>query len=335
MPIQFGDQGVTEVRYGSQNVTEIMYGGEIVFQSKKPFSYDFGFQDMKNLWWAPVTQFDMRTSVSAPRAPAWTFNDMLVAPDSAHPSYLGHLVNRQCDGDISFLVTTGDIMNTRARPSSVIIKSSIDQTQKIVADFGSDGILIQMVVNDGVVPLATYSRTISTGQSLEFNLVSGILQTRHQGTLVGSLDLTSYDTTGWNFFGFGVFSTSGQWSTRIQRIQISGATSFNEVPYASASARRLTLARETWVEIASVLINTSRTFSIQGSCIWGSTSTANRQTRILVGGSPLVAGSATSVYATSYTVGADQWVVLQALSSSSTTAQRVVSDGLLLLGDPL
>lgn len=335
MPAQFGSQKIVEMRYGGQNVTEAMYGGQIVFQRKKPFSYDFGFQDLRNIWWAPLSRFDKRTHASAPRVPAWTYNGMLVAPDSGYPAHLGHLLNRQCDGDITFVVTIGDTTNTLSYPSSIIIKSNLDQTQKIVAEFGSDGVSINMVMGDGFVNLVRYYRAMGPGQRLEFSLVNGILSSKHENYLMGTLSLAAYDTTDWSYFGFGVFSTSNQWSTRIDRIQITGVTSFDEGPYASASARRLTVARDSWTEIAAVLNNTSYTYIIQGECSWSSNSTSNRQLRLLVGGAVVAVGSSFSVYAGNYPVGPDQWVILQALSSSSTTSQRAISDGSLLMVPPI
>lgn len=333
MPIYRGANKVKPVR-GDTSLSRVYRGSTLVWQNKvlAPFSYDFGFQDIPNLWWAPVSGYDYRTHASAERAPAWTFNGMLVAPDNSQPAYLGHLLNRQCDGDLEFLITFGDAMNTLSYPTSLIVKSKFDQSQKVEVAFGTNGIRVNRVNASTTNQLWSSAFTPSAWGQVRVVLSGTFLEIYNGGTRLGLLNMVGYIpdflSQDWGYFGFGVMSTSGQWSSRIDRIQISGTSSYREEPAGRASTRRITLARNVWTEVAAIHVNTPMTAkAIQGFTSWPNISGV--QVRIKVGGQVRITSSGDFTSLSNVGIGAYQWVALEAYTSNSTASNRRTSDGLL------
>lgn len=333
MPIYRGSQKVTPLR-GSQPVSRVYRGDQLVYQSKilTPFSYDFGFNDLPNIWWAPISGYDYRTHASAPRVPAWTFNDMLVAPDNSHPAYLGHLLNRKCDGDLTATITFGDAINTLSYPSSLILKSTFDQSEKLEVAFGSNGIAVNHITGSQSNQIWSSTQGIGTRQQRRVSLSGTMLEIYNGNTRLVVVNLAAlipnFLGKDWGYFGFGVMSTSGQWSSRIDRIQFSGTSSYVEEPIARASTRRITLARNTWTEIAAIHVNAAmRAGRIGAYTSWPNISGV--QLRIMVNGQRRVLTSSDSTAVHGLNIGANQWVTLEAYTSNSTTSNRFVSEGRL------
>lgn len=334
MPIYRGTEKVTP-RLGEQSLSRVYRGTDLVWQSKvlAPFSYDFGFNDLPNIWWAPISGYDYRTHASAPRTPAWTFNGMLVAPDNNQPAYLGHLLNRKRDGSLTATITFGDAMNTVAYPTTVIIRSNFDQSDKLEFAFGSDGIRLNHVTGYTVRQLWSSNYSIGSRKQLRIEDTGKATAAVYDGDMrLGAInlgyhvpDLLERD---WGYFGFGVMSTAGQWSSRIDRIQFSGMSTYGEEPVGRASTRRITLARSSWTEIAAIHVNSPMVAkTIRGSTSWPNVSGV--QVRLKVNGQVVGTSTGTSTSLSNVSIGANQWVLLEAYTTNSTTANRRPSDGYL------
>lgn len=333
MPIYKGSTKVTPY-HGGKALSRVYRGTSLVWQGMKSFSYDFEFQDLPNIWWAPISGFDSRTHASAPQTPAYVYNDMLVAPDSSHPAYLNHLLNRQVSGDVEWIVTLGDALHTRDYPSSITIASTRDSYWKIAVDIGSNGVEAYTLQGSNKTSLGSRNRTLSAGDEVRIVRTGNQLTFYHNGALWAHIyDIPIAYVDGYLYTGFGVMSTAGQWSSRIDRIRIIGESEYDEQLLGRANYRRLRVARNVWTEISAVHVNTPGTYRIQAMGVWGTSSSSTRQFRVKVNGQIVHTGSSGSTYLTvpSAEVGYFQWVTVEALSAASNTAQRDVTGGTLEL----
>ena len=336
--LKAGDKIALDVYVEASPVTATLVY-DIVLMPLKSFSYNFTFNDLNNIWWAPLSGFDPRTDSNAPKAPAWSFNGMVVAPDSNVPAYLYHLVNREVDGDAEWTFTFGDAMNTRARPSSVIIYSDPSAYQKLVVELGSDGLEVVNLSGTARTSLGTRNRALSAGNAIRIVKSGGQLTFYQNGSLWAYVDISSvesYYTSNNNmcYTGFGLYSTSGQWSSRIQNLAISGLSSYDEVMRASASFRGITIPRSSWTEISAVLVNTPGSYNIVASGSWPqASSSSDRRMRIKVNGAVVATGADEDTYINvpSAYVGTYQWVIVEAYAATSDSNYRRIANGSLNL----
>lgn len=307
---------------------------------------DFSFVSQNQLKWAPITGFDSRTSSSSELTPGFVFNDMFVPGDNDYATYNTRLVDQEVDLlPLTFLVTLGDGLNTVARPSYVVLSSNLTMTHMLVAEFGSDGFKVFAITNGTTYPSTPYryNQTYSPGDQLIIELRSDRVSVgKVGGSQTGYVNSTMIETVrtglGRLLFGFGVYSTSGQWSSRIQRIQITGKTTQKRVLAASEALARITIPQDTWVDVAVSTIPTGGVATIRlGGAKWSQASSSNdRMFRIVVDGivkaTTLDEGGALTLSAV--TLYADSVVKVQAFAATSNASYRKVSGGLLHIGEP-
>lgn len=307
---------------------------------------DFNFPNLDELKWAPITGFDSRTSSSSALAPAFVFNDMLVAGDNSDPTYYARLVDHEIDQlPLKFVVTLGDVLNTVARPSYVILAANLIMTHMLIAEFGSDGFRVFALVNGAMTPTTPYryTQTYSAGDQLEIVLTADRVTV---GKVGGSS--TSYVSStminavrsgpGRMYFGFGMYSTSSQWSTRIQRIQITGKTTKKRVLAASDALSKITIPANTWTEVARCVIPTGGTTPVAliGASWPQATSTQDRFFRLKVDGFHMgtTPDEGTSLSFSGLTLFDNSVVTIEAFAETTNSSYRKVSGGVLQIGDP-
>lgn len=307
---------------------------------------DFNFPNIDELKWAPITGFDSRTSSSSELAPAFIFNDMLVAGDNSDPTYYTRLVDQEIDQlPLKFVVTLGDVLNTVARPSYVILSANLIMTHMIIAEFGSDGFRVFSIVN-GVTEPSTpyrYTQTYSPGDRLEITLTADKVSVGKVGGSVTAFLNAPMVTSvrsgpGRMYFGFGVYSTSGQWSTRIQRIQITGKTTQKRVLVASEHLAKITIPANTWTEVARSTIPTGGIAPayLVGASWPQASSNQDRFFRLKVNGS--VRGTTpdegSSLSLNGLTFSDNSVVTIEAFAETTNSSYRKISGGVLQIGDP-
>lgn len=315
----------------------VSYG--VVLAPIKSFYYDFEFQDIVNVWWAPLSSFDQRTHASSQRRTAWAYNNMLVMGDNSQPSYEGRLLNREIDQEgCEWTVTFGDVMNTRARPMSIIVASTINQSDKIVIDFGSDGAEAYRLNGTTKTSLGTRNRTLSSGHVVTVIRDADQITLYHNGALWAYFDVTSVvgnfrGVPGKNYMGFGMYSTNGQWSSRVGRIQITGSTTFDEVPKARTDLWRIQVPRGTWTRVGEIHYNVKHlnaVISLLGAKWPQASSNGDRMFRVLMGNTvigttPDEGGTLTTIE----DIPANTWLFVEAYADTSNSGYRTVTDGYL------
>lgn len=308
-------------------------------------SMDFNFPTQDQLKWAPITGFDSRTSSSSKLVPGFVFNDMFVAGDNSYATYNTRLVDHEADLlPLKFIVTLGDGLNTVARPSYVILAANPSLTHMLVAEFGSDGFRVFSLVNGSMYPGTPYryNQTYSSGDQLIIELSSDRVSVgKVGGSQTGYVSPTMIEQVrtgaGRMFFGFGVYSTSGQWSTRIQRIEITGKTTQKRVLAASEALARITVPQNTWVDVAYSTIPTGGTAPIRlTGAKWGqASSSGDRKFRIVVDGliKATTADEGGGLTLSSTYLTTNSVVKVQAFADTSNASYREVSGGVLQIGD--
>lgn len=311
-------------------------------------SMDFLFPNEDELKWAPITGFDSRTDATSEHAPSFVFSDMLVAGDNSKLTYHTRLVDQELDQvPVSFQVTLGDVLNTRDVPSYVVLSSNITLTYMLIVEFGSNGFSIYSIVN-GVKEPSTphvYNTPLAPGDVLEIQLVGDryvyVGRLNGPGTQFSNLTMVSRVRSGPGrmYFGFGLCSDSGKWSTRIQRIQIEGKTTLKRVLAASAYAQRIEIPRNTWTEVARSVVPTGgTTFIALTSGTWNYTSSSeDRLFRIKINGTVMATGTDESgeVFVTNQALPDNAVVTVEAYAATSNSAYRRIEGGILQIGNPL
>lgn len=307
---------------------------------------DFTFANQDQLKWAPVTGFDARTNSSSSLAPGFVFNDMFVAGDNADPTYYTRLVDQEIDIlPLKFVVTLGDVLNDITRPSWVVLAANLTLTHMLIAEFANNGFRIFSIANGVMSPSNGYSynQTYAPGDQLEISLLSDRVNVgKIGGSSTGFVSPTMINAVrsgpGRMYFGFGVYSTSGRWSSRIQRIQITGKTTMKRVLVASEALAKITVPANTWTEVARSTIPTGGTAPVNliGASWPQATSTQDRFFRVKVDGFHMgtTADEGGSLSFPGLTLFDNSIVTVEAFAETTNSGYRKVSGGVLQIGDP-
>lgn len=306
-------------------------------------SYNFNFPNQDELKWAPITGFDSRTDPTSPCAPSFIFSDMLVMGDNNVPTYHTRLINRQINGEVTYYeVMMGDVMNTKDRPSYLVLASNIIFSHMVVLEFGSNGTALKSVVNGVSSSPYSFSTTYDRKDRLlvEWNRTTNRVVIYKNGTLMGThaASFPDFKVDGKMYPGFGLYSQASSWSTRLESVKIWGKTSYKKVSAASDFLSRITVPNAAYTEVARCVIpeffgNTS-IFLTGGTWNYAS-STGNRYFRILVNGSvrATTADEGGFLQVTN-SLAAGTVVTVEAYSASTNSSYRKVTGGVLQIGDP-
>lgn len=170
----------------------------------------------------PIQGFDARTSSSSPRNPAFTFSGMLVAGDNNVNTYWQALHGKEAVSESAFWnITTGNAMNTVARPTEIILSSTADFQYQLLLQIGSGNLNLVSRTTGSTTNLRTLSRTIGNGASVSVQR-SGLSYTvYHNNVIVYTYTGTTSNAAAWfrtpgrAYTGITMYSTSGQRSTRV------------------------------------------------------------------------------------------------------------------------
>ena len=352
MSIFSGGVDAPKIRVSGSDAKRVMVGTGAealeAWPGVEDVSYLFNFSDNDELKRAPVNGFDLRTSVSASRAPGWCFNDMFVAGDTTAIMYNTRLVDRQLDGNaLEFNVVFGDALNTVSLPSYVVLGSNLNFTRMLIFEFGSDGCRLVKLTDSTVVYSQSATMPFSSGDTINIKLTGSILKANRirNGTwsLITSQDLMSHASefrgiNGKQFVGFGIASTSSSWGSRLQQVAISGQSTYKRMTIASTRTGHMPIPQNTWADVGSCVIHTGATIDIHftnGQWVIA-TSSANRQFRVVVNGTVrgTTADEGGYVGVTNLTVPDNTIIRIEAFSASSNSDHRWVKDGNLLASIP-
>lgn len=308
--------------------------------------YNFNFPNQDELKWAPISGFDGRTSSNSQMAPGFVFNDMFVAGDNSDPTYHIRLVDRQVDvSTITFEVVLGDVVNTRERPSTIVLASNIIFTRMLIVEFGSNGAAIRTVI-DGVGGTPDVNNfALSAGDTFTLTWQRDFgnrFFTRRNNVSTGSVSLAAstdfINSNGRMYPGFGLYSTSNTWSTRIQSVKITGKSSYKTILAASEFLANVTIPQGVWTKVAESKIHTGGTTTVKlYGAVWSqSSSSDDRFFRLKVDGLHMgtTPDEGSSLTFNNMTLFANSVVTIEAFSATSNSSYRKVSGGVLQIGNP-
>lgn len=331
-------------------IKRIMRGTVEHWSAINPVAYDFNFLRQDELQWAPVSGFDPRTAASSPRSPGFTFNGMFVAGDNSQISYNVRLVDQQVDGLIcTWEVTMGDVMNTRANPSILVLASNPSMTDMCVVEFGSNGFEFKRLLNGTASGVQTSTISLAANDVLRVTRESwSSLSFYKNGSFLTTWNISSISPLFWDngagvngkmYTGFGVYSRSSTWSSRIERVKITGTSNYPNVTIASEALARIKVPLSTWSTVALMTTprnDPSATIELSGATWNYSASTSDRMFRILVNGSEIARTPDEGGYViTQAPITAGGTVEVQAYSAATNTAYRDVTNGVLRISPGL
>lgn len=234
MAINLGqsDLDPTQMWFGNNQLQEVWAGDEKVWPVLPEFlSIYVPFNSNSDIdVYFPIRGFDARTSSSSPRNPAFTYNGMLVAGDNNVGTYWQALHDKEADAETEtafWNITVGDARNTVSRPTEIILSSTADFTYQLLLQIGSGNLNLVYRTTGSTTNLRTLSRTIGNGASVSVQR-SGLSYTvYHNNVVVYTYTGTASNAAAWfrtpgrAYTGLTMYSTSGQWSTRVADFSIS------------------------------------------------------------------------------------------------------------------
>lgn len=218
-----GASDPAQMWYGNSALKEVWVGDKKVWPADVLLSIFVPFNSNSDIdHYFPIRGFDARTSSSSPRRPAFIYNGMLVAGDNNVNTYWQALHDKEADSEAAFWnITVGDARNTVSRPTEIILSSTADFTYQLLLQIGSGNLNLVSRTTGSTTNLRTLSRTIGNGASVSVQR-SGLSYTvYHNNVSVYTYTGTTSNAAAWfrtpgrAYTGITMYSTSGQWSTRV------------------------------------------------------------------------------------------------------------------------
>lgn len=211
MTVTANGTGISDQSALSWSVISALVSISVPFNSNGDIDYYF-----------PTRGFDARTSSSSPRNAAFTFNGMLVAGDNNVATYWQGLHDTQINSEqVEWILTTGDVMNTIARPTEIILSSDVNFQNQLVLQIGSGNLYLASRTTGSTSNLSPLSRTIGTNSTIRVLRTGLNIQVWHNTTRVINYTGTTSNAAAWfrtagrGYTGITMYSTSGQWSSRV------------------------------------------------------------------------------------------------------------------------
>lgn len=296
---------------------------------------------------APYTGFDLRTStpfdqLAVGSVVSGAYRGSLVGSGHCHHS---RLINRPFDGgQLDMEVTMGTPAMNLAVPSCLYLACATDFSKFIALEYGANSLRLSPYLSGAIQTAHQYTMSFPTalvpGDRLKVSwfldrfdfYVNGV----HRGSYTNPYYRTNFrgaSAAASLYPGFGVYSSSGAYSTPIPKIVVSGSTSKPVHAIASGFLNQVAVgATSSWEQVYSMAMvkgGVQATVSLNNAGWTTSTSLSTRQFRVLVGstvigtitdqnGGTLTVPNVTLPSSSSYTIN------VEATSSSPIADNRVV-----------
>lgn len=176
----------------------------------------------------PILGFDARTASNSPRNPAFTFSGMLAAGDNNVATYWQGLHGEQVKSETaSWSMTMGNAMNTIARPTEIILSSDANRQYQLLVQIGSASVSVVSRTTGAITTLRSpFSRTIGNGSTVSVTRSGLSITVYHNGAPLFTYTGTTSNAASWfrtdgrGYSGITMYSTSGQWSSRVADFSI-------------------------------------------------------------------------------------------------------------------
>ena len=327
------------------------------------------FNGQSDLAKAPLTGFAGGSPNSA-YAPGFVFENMFVAGDNSFETnhfrlfpYSFHGIKGPSSGNglVDIRVTLGNQITTSTNQRSyLVLASDANFKNMLCVSFNGESIGLEYFGNPNAPwhPEIFQTPRLKSGATLYFRFSgpttnpSGTFYNvnfmeenefyfefafRIEGADKDWLD-TFLDDPKSRYAGFGVSSTEGAWSPRLDAVQVRGFTNRGPDLIASEFLARKTIASNSWVPVAEASLPSVGQGRIRlVDATWGATSTASRLFRIrhnttVVATSEQTQGPVNLTTETRSFLSGDR-VYVDAYSGSGVTGQRKISGGVLQIGD--
>lgn len=343
---------IPKIRVSGVDAQRVMLGtgseAVEVWPGYQDVDYYFYFPDNDELKFAPINGFDARSSVSASRAPAFTYNSMFVAGDTTAMMYNTRLIDRQIDGEVlEFTVVLGDVLNDYSIPAYVVLGSNLDMSRMLIVEFGRNGSRLIKLTGNTTSSNQETSWTCAAGDTIRITWNGVIVtvdrirsgsSTRVAGYSVGTTSKEFRGVNGMQFVGFGLASTSGAWGSRLQSVRITGRTKYKRMTIAASRIGHMLIPNNVWTDVGSCVVHTGDTVDIMfGNGAWViANSSATRQFRLVVDGVVRATTSDEEGYLSlsDLTIPNNSLIKIEARSVTSNSDHRWVKEGLLQVYKP-
>ena len=170
----------------------------------------------------PIRGFDSRTSSSSQYRPAFTFSGMLVAGDNSVDTYWQALHGTEIKSEsVQWTMIMGDVMNTVARPTEIILSSDANLQNQLLLQIGSANLNLVSRTTGATTNLRVATRTVGTNSTITVQRSGLSLTVYYNGASVYTYTGTTSDAASWfrqsgrGYSGITMYSTSRQWSSRV------------------------------------------------------------------------------------------------------------------------
>lgn len=326
------------------------------------------FNNQTDLAKDPVTGFAGGNSSSA-YAPGFVFENMFVAGDNSvetnnfrlFPQPF-HRTERQGIGTglVDIRVTLGNaISSSTEQRSYLVLASDANFNNMLCVSFNGKSIGLDYFGNPNA---GWHSQVVTTprlvaGSKMLFKLSGphGSSSNPRYSVYFMAADEITYDYAfeisgadkDWletlldgpksRYAGFGVSSTASSWSPRLDAVEVSGFTNKSADFIASEFLARIQIPNNVWTKVAESRVLTGGTTNIRlvGASWPQPTSTGNRFFRILVNGTQvgITPDEGGDLFLSNVNLSPGSVVTVWAISETSAASYRIVSGGVLQIGD--
>lgn len=326
------------------------------------------FNGQSDLAKAPITGFAGGHS-SSQYAPGFVFENMFVAGDNSVETnhfrlfpYSFHGIKEPGHGGalVDISVTLGNqITASTEQRSYLVLASDANFKNMLCVSFNGESIGLDYFGNPnaGWHPDVVTTPRLVPGSTMEFKFsgpytrpgqdyynvyfMSEVPNTYTYGFQISGADKdwldTFLDDPKSRYAGFGVSSTANSWSPRLDAVQVSGFTNRGPDFIASEFLARIPIPNNVWTKVAESTIPTGGTTNIRlvGASWPQPSSTGHRSFRILVNGTQvgITPDEGGDLSLSNVNLSPGSVVTVWAIAETSSAAYRIVSGGVLQIGD--
>lgn len=347
-----GSSDVQDVRLGTGSeevqASRVLVGNGSeaveVWPGIREVDMDFEFNDQGELMWAPIVGFDARTSGNSSLNPGFTYNGMFVPGDNEAPTYHTRLINQQIDGpEMGIEVTIGDKASSIDHPAYVVLASTPSMDNMLVVEFGKDSLIFKEIIGSSTeIRYSASRRSFEVGDRFLFRFSENdrgrVYVTRNE------ISTTSFpmgasvlqNNAGSQYVGFGVYSSTGVWGSRLDRVRIMGTTTYPIVRMASERIVRGAIPQGGYHSVSTSTIPWAGSGDISLTDVaWYAPQNLAGFTRLLHNGVVVATSTrgAASLHSGPHQFSPNDTVVVEATSDDANPTNRMLIGGTLRVGD--
>ena len=301
---------------------------------------DLLFGIPQDLGAAPIGVFDGRTHVDSQKFTVNSSGGNLTALVNNLDTYHTRLVNRKFNGHhMTMQFAVGNPVESLARPSAIILASSLDGQRTVGVAVGNNGIRLYHLNGTSFLFDKIVARTIAPFDDIKVVRIDDNVRVLVNGTEV--LNETSQFFDSWNranltdfwYPGFSFYAGAGSaTSTSLKPIGLRGTTDQPELLLSTEQLRCVEIVRNTYVEVARGYVAKGGLckFTLDNVRFKNDTSFSTREFWMKLNGvdkASVTAQNGGSVTVNNITVPDNSIITVTGYSSGTNASDRVVQRG--------